>query len=266
MSHTNSTANYGLPQFLGSDKPAWLGDINPALSKIDQQMKTNADGVASATLSANTAQTSADNAKSVADGAVNSVNTLENTVSTQGNDINSLKNSVLSISKLFNLNDIQTKDVATDIPSLNNLVGKRGSLTLAQNEDGSVFKFYGRVYIENNSNSTYNIPKQLVAGMSDTYGFATGLFLKKLPNQAYSIMPYGVQVWKNGTAQTPKANIQVDSFYNSPLFVGSDGQIYIDLASTSNYSTFQESPYQFARQFYMPCIYFNSDFGDIASE
>ena len=34
MSHTNSTTNYGLPEFLSSDKPAWMGDMNPAFSEL----------------------------------------------------------------------------------------------------------------------------------------------------------------------------------------------------------------------------------------
>ena len=35
MSHTNSTTNYALPQFLTTDKPAWLTDINNAFLAID---------------------------------------------------------------------------------------------------------------------------------------------------------------------------------------------------------------------------------------
>lgn len=35
MSHTNSTTNYNLPQFLTTDKPAWLTDVNNAFSDID---------------------------------------------------------------------------------------------------------------------------------------------------------------------------------------------------------------------------------------
>ena len=35
MSHTNTTPNYNLPQFVGSDKPAWLTDVNNAMSAID---------------------------------------------------------------------------------------------------------------------------------------------------------------------------------------------------------------------------------------
>ena len=46
MGHTNSTAHYNLPQFLTSDKPAWLTDVNNAMSDIDAGMyaaQTKAD-------------------------------------------------------------------------------------------------------------------------------------------------------------------------------------------------------------------------------
>ncbi len=48
MSHTNSTPNYSLPQFLSSDKPAWMADINAAMSAIDTGMKANADAATAA--------------------------------------------------------------------------------------------------------------------------------------------------------------------------------------------------------------------------
>ena len=41
MAHTNSTPNYGLPQFIGDDKPTFLGDMNGAFSDIDTAMKAN---------------------------------------------------------------------------------------------------------------------------------------------------------------------------------------------------------------------------------
>ena len=43
MAHTNSTQNYNLPQWIGSDKPTFLGDLNNAFTDIDAQMKVNAD-------------------------------------------------------------------------------------------------------------------------------------------------------------------------------------------------------------------------------
>lgn len=43
MSHTNSTTNYNLPQFLTTDKPAWLTDVNNAYSAIDTAIKAAKD-------------------------------------------------------------------------------------------------------------------------------------------------------------------------------------------------------------------------------
>lgn len=48
MVATNHTKNYGLSQFVGTDRPTWLGDYNGDMTKIDAQLKRNADGIASA--------------------------------------------------------------------------------------------------------------------------------------------------------------------------------------------------------------------------
>lgn len=49
MTATNKTTNYELSQFVGTDRPTWLGDYNGDMSKIDTQLKQNADDIASAT-------------------------------------------------------------------------------------------------------------------------------------------------------------------------------------------------------------------------
>ena len=64
MSHTNSTTNYNLPQFLTSDKPAWLTDVNNAFSDIDA-------AVYAAQTKADTAFTDAGNAQTDATTAIN---------------------------------------------------------------------------------------------------------------------------------------------------------------------------------------------------
>lgn len=64
MSHTNSTTNYALPQFLTSDKPAWLTDVNNAFSDIDT-------AVYAAQSKADTAYTDAGNAQLDATTAIN---------------------------------------------------------------------------------------------------------------------------------------------------------------------------------------------------
>lgn len=48
MTATNHTKNYNLSQFVGTDRPTWLGDYNGDMTKIDAQLKKNADAIASA--------------------------------------------------------------------------------------------------------------------------------------------------------------------------------------------------------------------------
>ncbi len=45
MTATNHTNNYNLSQFVGTDRPTWLGDYNGDMAKIDAQMKANADAI-----------------------------------------------------------------------------------------------------------------------------------------------------------------------------------------------------------------------------
>ena len=59
MSSTNKTTNYELSQYIGSDKPTYLGDYNSDMLKIDTQMKNNADNIASVSSTATTANTTA---------------------------------------------------------------------------------------------------------------------------------------------------------------------------------------------------------------
>lgn len=49
MSHTNSTTNYQLPQFVGTDTPGWLTDVNGAMSDIDAAIYARQQAIASVT-------------------------------------------------------------------------------------------------------------------------------------------------------------------------------------------------------------------------
>ncbi len=83
MGHTNSTVNYNLPQFVGTDKPSWLGDINNAFSAIDT-------AIASAASTATTADGKADALGTVVSGHTTQIGTLSNTVTSQGNTLNTV--------------------------------------------------------------------------------------------------------------------------------------------------------------------------------
>lgn len=84
FAHTNATTNYDLPQFVGTDKPTWLGDFNEAMSDIDAGMHANATAIS-------TMQTDVNNAVSTASQASQDVNTLSGTVTTLSGTVTSVQ-------------------------------------------------------------------------------------------------------------------------------------------------------------------------------
>lgn len=62
MGSTNKTTGYELPQWIGTDKPTFLGDLNDAFLKIDNGMTTNKGDATSAVATAGAAKQTADNA------------------------------------------------------------------------------------------------------------------------------------------------------------------------------------------------------------
>lgn len=99
MSATNSTPNYGLPQYVADDKPTYLGDFNKAMLGIDTNMKSidnKAEGAESGIASvqatanqalenANTATTKATTAQATAEQAQTSATNAQSTATTAKN-------------------------------------------------------------------------------------------------------------------------------------------------------------------------------------
>lgn len=69
MAHTNATTHYSLPQFLSTDKPAWLTDVNPAYEAIDTAIYNAKDAADDAQADATQALSDAGTAKTTADAA-----------------------------------------------------------------------------------------------------------------------------------------------------------------------------------------------------
>ena len=102
MGHTNSTTNYSLPQFITTDKPAWLTDINGAFSAIDSGLHTAQTDATTAKNTADNAQsdataagTAASTAGSKADGAIASLADTFDTTATYSVDDLVMYNSLL---------------------------------------------------------------------------------------------------------------------------------------------------------------------------
>ena len=172
MSSTNKTTNYNLSQFIGSDKPAWLADYNQDMSKIDTQMKANADSatgadgkadanttkigdLANLTTSVKTSLVSAINeVDGNADAAQNTANSASNVAMQAKSKADGIEN-YLTLSQSANLTYTATKGTI-DISA--------SHLSVRRNESGTLGKIYGQVLIRDLENQTGN----LVFTTSDT--------------------------------------------------------------------------------------------------
>ena len=122
MGHTNQTANYNLPQFVGTDKPSWLGDINDAFNAIDL-------AIAAAASEASTADGKADALGTTVSGHTTQIGTLQNTVTSQGNTLN-------TVTALIG-NGTPTTTDHTIIGAINELHADQGDLANLQTTDKS---------------------------------------------------------------------------------------------------------------------------------
>ena len=123
MGHTNSTANLSLPQFIGTDKPTWLGDINSAFSDIDAYAGTNDAAVSGAVSDAASAVSQAASAVSTANAANttagNASTAATNAVGTANNAMSLVNQTNIKIGTLANLN---TNDKTSIVNAINELV------------------------------------------------------------------------------------------------------------------------------------------------
>ena len=123
---TNKTANYELPQFVGTDKPTWLGDINEAMSDIDAGMHENASDIASMASDVASATAAASQASQDVSTLTTTVNTLSGTVTsvqTTANNASQTASSALNTANSANGKaDTNATNIATnasDIADIN---------------------------------------------------------------------------------------------------------------------------------------------------
>ena len=77
MAHTNQTEHYNLPQFVGSDIPSWLVDVNQAYTAIDSAIYTAKNTADVASNTAGSASTVAQDAKVAAEAATTTANSAK---------------------------------------------------------------------------------------------------------------------------------------------------------------------------------------------
>lgn len=90
MASTNKTTHYDLPQWIGTDKPTFLGDLNGAFATIDTKLYT-------AVTNAENANNNASSAAGAVSNMQNDVNNLKTWQTTASSAISGLQNSVTGL-------------------------------------------------------------------------------------------------------------------------------------------------------------------------
>ena len=234
MSSTNKTTNYNLSQFLGTDKPAWLGDYNSDMQKIDtgihsaQTTATGADGKADANTTAigdiTDLQTTA---KTNVVAAINEVNTAVGTAQNTANDANATAIQAKGeADKLIEQFNFTTTTYGQNDLSFDNFSYTGGDLRVAINDDGSLFKVYGSIIgiVSANQPSKIHI-----------------LNNKITVDQEYAIVNVGSYQMPDKTTLDLYATVK-------------NGEIIIEFTPSFNGTVIERL---------MPCLYVNKNFGDV---
>ena len=233
MSATNHTTNYNLPQFIGTDKPTWLTDVNGALNTIDTQMKANADSATSASTSATTANTNIGTlanlettAKTDAVSAINEVNTkagnAQSTANTAVSDAsnaqttaNTASEVATALASFVNINTYMTYNQTSQFTRLTGSGNcSSANITVATNADKSLCKIYGSIYITSTSAGDVKWKLNVDTGLRPTNAIdIRGTLLFFPQTTSYNIFNVGsIKINTDGTIEFNSYNNGGNSF------------------------------------------------------
>ena len=233
MASTNKTTNYELSQYVGSDKPTYLGDYNSDMLKIDTAMKTNADNISTASSTATTANSTANTANETATTANSTANTALAKATQNEADIAKFN--------LTNTTEIPTNTITTNYGT----VSTGSSIRMVTNSDGSIFKLYGRIVVSNTSGGSVPLQISFASSLRPTESInilSGGMCFCQSKGYVTRTIPGG------GTEQT----YDIQSANEASINIATNGVITIT-ASEGYRSQYIYLP---------PCLYFLENFGD----
>ena len=245
MASTNKTTHYELSQFLGTDKPAWLGDYNSDMNKIDTGIynaastATGADGKADANAGAigTLANLTTDDKTSWV-AAINEVDghadTAQGTANTANTNASSAISSLQNLEAYFNLNTQTTYTADSDITCVSGTM-RPSSITVSRDSTGKLAKVYGAI-----RHKPVGVGNQTIQINVDT-----GL----RPDTDITISPAGSFYGSSSSFNSANMPVEVS------LKIKTTGYIEI-----TYYAEFVPSNFYYG--FLFPCLYFIKDWGD----
>lgn len=225
---TNKTANYDLSQYVGSDKPTYLGDYNSDMNKIDTQMKANSTAISEVGTKSDLAKTTADTALQNAESAQTTADEANTTATS------ALQKAVTNEANINKFNFTNFKNYATSELTISQGSINDTNLAIATNSDGSIAKIYG----------------QITANFSQNNG------LTKITLQS-SLRPKE-NIYIGGLGMLAYFSNTLENVYSQGLTIKTDGTIEIDFNVLSNTTTL--------RFMFTPAILFMENFGDTKNQ
>lgn len=217
MAYTNSTPNYDLPQWIGSDKPDFLGDLDPAFLKIDETMKNNETSATGAESVANAANTKADNAVSTANSAVAQIGAVDtkadNAISTANNAqatantanetansanstaINANNNAASALEQLSHFNLTESSNLTFSLVTGKGTITTNG-VKIVTDKTQSIGKIYGSLNVSNAVGSSGTLSfksNKIFNNVTSAYNITAAGFAFKTGND----LPDGVTIGIN---------------------------------------------------------------------
>lgn len=116
MSATNSTVNYHLPIFIGTDIPSWLVDWNNAMTALD-------NAIGEALLAGQTAEADVSALESTVQAIQTAVTTLTNSVNDNTTDITDLKGQMVAYTQIVTQLTADVQNLTSRVETAEGTVG-----------------------------------------------------------------------------------------------------------------------------------------------
>lgn len=134
---TNKTANYELPQFVGTDKPTWLGDFNTAMATIDGGMAENKSNIESMDSRVSSAESSASQASQNVSALTTKVDSVESSVSSATTTANNAQSTATTALNTANTANGKADTNASNISNLQTAITNLAPVVLYSNSTGT---------------------------------------------------------------------------------------------------------------------------------
>lgn len=242
MGHTNSTPNIGLPQFIGTDKPTFLGDVNGAMSAIDTKVGSIDAAIA-------TTDAKADNAVADASGAVTTATNAVNTAgaaSTTATQANNLATQALTVAN--NTANLCTQNIVPSVTANTTAIGTLADLTttakdnlvnaineVAQGGGGGGLNLRSKSFTFTGETNAQGIAS-LKAGVDPT-DISDFSYVKGWDGSIYHLSIATASIWRYSVADAVNAtatNISTLDFANEKLYVASGTTTPTDNSSATH--------------------------------